>query len=164
MDRTSKETEKLPTLEELQESAKDSRYFHFVGLLDPPQPGIRLLFARLEHEHYLPGTPCYNSLKVAIIEWNRKEWVVLSVPWREAGLVQKVASQCGLQVIQGAPLMNRPEGLEQFPISGNGDNVFTLLNPPDHLLFSGRAGEIRAMLYRETFQVLALNQHWDSRN
>jgi len=164
MDRACRKTKELPTLEELQKFAEDSCYFHFVGLLNPPQPGIRLLFARLEHEYYLPGTPRYNLLKATIIEWYQTEWAVLSVPRQEAGLVQQVAPQCGLQVVLGAPLMNNPEGLRQFPISGNGDNVFILLNPPDHLLFSGRAGEIRDMLYKESLRVLALNQHWDSRN
>jgi hypothetical protein len=164
MGRTRREPNELPTLEELQESAQDSRHFHFIGLLKPLQPGVRLLFARLRYEHYPPETPRYNLFKAAILEWNRNEWVVMSVPQQEAGLVQKVAFQCGLQVVQGVPFMKCPEGFDQFPIIGNGDNIFTLITSPDHFLFSAENGEIKNMFYRETFHVLALNQRWECRN
>lgn len=164
MHRLCTETSELPTLEDVQKFSEDPRYFHFVGMLDPPQPGVRILFARLEHDIFSPGTPRYELLKATIILWSRKEWAMISAPRQEAGLVQKFAARCGLLVAQGEPVMNYPEGPEQFPIRGNGENVFTLLNPPNHILFSGSVEEIWDVINREILQVFALNQCWDARN
>lgn len=158
------ETSELPTIEDVQKFSEDSRYFHFVGMLDPPQPGVRILFARLEHDIFSPGTPRYELLKATVIKWSHKEWAMISIPKQEAGLVQKLAAQCGLLVAQGEPVMNYPEGPEEFPVRGNGKNVFTLLNPPSHIIFSENAEEIRDVIGREILQVLALNQCWDARN
>jgi len=164
MHRLCAETSGLPTLEDVQNFSEDPRYFHFVGLLYPPQPGVRILFARLEHDIFSPGTPRYELLKATVIGWSHKEWAMISTPKQEAGLVQKLAVQCGLLVAQGEPVMNYPEGSERFPIRGNGSNIFTLLNPPNHILFSGSVEEIRDVISREILQVLTLNQCWDSRN
>jgi hypothetical protein len=164
MQRICTEPSLLPTVEDMQKFAEDPRYFHFVGLLYPPQPGVRILFARLEHDSFPPGTPRYELLKATIILWSRKEWAMISTPKQEAGLVQKIAAKCGLLVAQGQPVMNYPEGPEEFPICGNGSNIFTLLNPPNHILFSGNIEEVRDVISRETLQVLALNQRWEARN
>ncbi|HLM83849.1 MAG TPA: hypothetical protein VK254_01395 [Candidatus Bathyarchaeia archaeon] len=160
MDGIPGQTKNLPTLEELQEAAKSPDYFHFVGLYDPFQPGVRLLFALLQNAHYPPETPRGEKLIVVIIEWVGQKWVIISLPRAEVNFLEEIAPRCELQVDQGGPQL----GNEDFPIKGNGSNVFTLMTPLDHLLLCGDDGQISAMIHREFFQVLALDKGWKNRN
>jgi len=123
---------------------------------------VRLYYTRLEREHYLPETPRSDLLKLSIIEWFGCEWLIISAPRCDGHLLRKIATECGLEVVQGALTILGPEGLKQFPI--NGDNVFSLFNVPDHPVHKSRPEEIKAMMDKETFQVLALRQRWEYRN
>jgi len=65
MGNPTKELFKGATLDDVAEFVRDPKNVHYIGMLVPPRPGVRLFCTRLEYEHYIPGTVRNELLSLA---------------------------------------------------------------------------------------------------
>lgn len=47
----------------------DSGFIHYVGMLNPPRPGVSDCFETLEHTYFKPGTPRNHLFILRILDW-----------------------------------------------------------------------------------------------
>lgn len=106
---------------------------HYIGMVNPPRPGIRECFTTLEYIHFPPGTALNDEFQLAVVEWNDIGWIIVSIPLTKASLMETVARQCGLRVADGIPMMVTGEGFERFPFT-NG-NTYVLENQSGHPIY-----------------------------
>lgn len=98
------------------------------------RPGIQLFFTDLEYNHFIPGTPINDRFNVLLEKWEGMAWVVIEVPMKYQSLVSEVAERNGMRIADGIPMI-LGEDVSAFPLKG--DNVFTLENAPDSVIYKG---------------------------
>lgn len=157
-----KELFKNATLEDVAEFVRNPRNVHYIGMLMPPRPGVRLFATRLEYEHYVPGTVRNELYKIAIINWEDIIWILVSIPKEDAPLAGKMAEECGLRIADGVPTIIASEGVTQFPV--NETNVFTLENIPSHRIYGKSRSRFLDIIDEESCQVNLIIAQWQSRN
>ena len=121
------------TDEQMQEFMRNERFIHYVGMINPPRPGVSECITLLEHKHYQPKTPRNELFIMRLIDWNDIMWVIISIPIEEKNLMEAVADECGLRIADGIPTMISGGGVERFPISN--ERIFTLENKSGHLVY-----------------------------
>jgi len=114
MGNSTKELFKDATLDDVAEFVRDPRNVHYIGMLLPPRPGVRLFSTRLEYEHYVPGTVRNGLYRIAIINREDIIWVLISIPKEDAPLAGKIAGECGLRFADGVPTIIASEGSSNF--------------------------------------------------
>lgn len=124
--------------EEMENFFKDPEYIHFIGMIYPRRPGVMLCTIRMEHEHYKPGTDSNKNFHIRMINWENTEWMIVSIPKKDCGLMKKMAKECGLRIADGVPTIigGDTKQITQFPI--NNKNVFTFENASDSGVYSGK--------------------------
>lgn len=162
MGNSTKELFKDATLEDVAEFVRDPRNVHYIGMLMPPRPGVRLFSTRLEYEHYVPETVRNELFKIALINWEDIIWILVSIPKEDAPLAEKIAEECGLRFADGVPTIFASEGLTQFPV--NEPNLFTLENIPGHRVYGQGQSRFLEIVEKETRQVDLIVAQWQSRN
>lgn len=157
-----KELFKNATLEDVAEFMRNPRNVHYIGMLMPPRPGVRLFATRLEYEHYVPGTVRNELYKIAIINWEDIIWILVSIPKEDAPLAGKIAEECGLRFADGVPTIITSEGLAQFPV--NETNLFTLENILGHRIYGQGQSRFLEIVEEESRRVDLIVTQWQSRN
>ena len=119
--------------EDLQRFFAIPSFIHYVGMLNPPRPGVADCFQTLEFNYFKPGTPRNHVFVLRVIEWQEVVWGVVSIPIQEKHLMEKTAQVNRLRVANGVPTMLTSDGIHQFPVSN--ERVFTLENIPGHPVY-----------------------------
>ena len=94
---------KEETEEETELFFKNANFVHFVGMIAPPRPGIRLCITKLEHYHYPPGSDISNDFFMRLREWEDILWAIVSIPKNDIEIMQNVAKETGLIIADGLP-------------------------------------------------------------
>jgi len=162
MGNPARELFKNVTLEDVAEFVRDPRNIHYLGMIVPPRPGVRLFCTRLEYKHYIPGTVRNELFKIALINWEDIIWMLISIPKGDAPLAGKIAEECGLRFADGVPTIIASEGIVQFPV--NESNLFTLENIPGHRIYGKSRVRFLDIIKEETRQVELITTQWRSRN
>lgn len=157
-----KELFREATMEDIAEFVRDPRNVHYLGMMVPPRPGVRIFSTRLEYEHFVPGTTRNELYKIAIINWEDFIWILVSIPTGDASLAEKIAEECGLRFADGVPTIIASEGIVQFPI--NEPNLFTLENIPGHQIYGQGRKRFLEIVEEETRQMELIIAQWQSRN
>ncbi|MFC1594805.1 hypothetical protein ACFL3E_00035 [Patescibacteria group bacterium] len=121
------------TDDEVRAFVSDPKYTHFVGMLEPPRPGVIECITALELTHYKPDTPRNDDFHLRIINWSDIAWILVSIPTNEVCLMESTADACGLRIANGVPTMISQGEFSQFP--ANNERVFTLENKPGHPVY-----------------------------
>lgn len=108
--------------EALQAFVADPNWVHFVGALVREQLGA--VFTELENAHYPPGTPKNDLFHLRIMNWEEMQWVMVSIPAADKGLMEAAAAKHGMRVADGVPILVSAEGIKRFP--ADNDRVFHL--------------------------------------
>lgn len=122
--------------EELQKFVANPDFIHYVGMLNPPRPGLTDCMQTLEFKYFRPGTPRNELFNVRILEWEEIQWVIVSIPIKEKHLMERAAQVNRLRVADGVPTVFSGRGANQFPISN--ERVFTLENIPGHPIYTNQ--------------------------
>ena len=117
-------------MEDFQKFLEVDKFIHYAGVLQPYRPGVVECINVLEHKYYKPGTYRNELYILRYIAWNETVWMLLSIPFEEKLIMEKVCKQCGLRVADGIPTMIGGGKVSYFP--ANIDKVFTLENQPGH--------------------------------
>lgn len=123
------------------------RFVHFVGMMNPPRPGVSECITLLEHTYYKPNTPRNELFIMRIVEWANMVWVIISIPTEERSFMEQIADSCGLRIANGTPTIIDGKGVRQFP--ANNERVFTLENKPGHLVYQNDDRLTRQLLDAE---------------
>lgn len=148
--------------EELQKFADDPKFIHFAGIINPPKPGVQACITELEYTYYIPGTPKNDDFFLRIINWSGMHWVLVSIPISERHLMEKVASENGLRIVDGVPSMFSGSNMEQFPI--NNERVFTLENKKGHPIYYNNSDINETLKDAENGRIEQIEKNWQSRN
>ena len=57
------------TKREFEKLLESSDFAWFIGMSNPPRPGIRLCLTKLEYMYYPPNTPRNSSFVIGIVEF-----------------------------------------------------------------------------------------------
>lgn len=120
---------------EVDEHFKKPGLVHFIGMLNPPRPGVADCFMTLEHTCYPPDTPKNDDFYLILIRWQEMDWGVVGIPEGDRPYMERAAAACGLRVADGIPFVLSGTGTHKFPVSG--PNVFTLENVKGHPVYQG---------------------------
>lgn len=120
--------------EDLQRFFANPGFIHYVGMLNPPRPGVADCFQTLEFSYFKPETPRNHLYVLRILEWEEILWGIVSIPIEEKHLMEKSAQVNRLRIANGVPMMFMGDKCSQFPVSN--DRVFTLENISGHPVYS----------------------------
>lgn len=148
--------------ESIREFIRDPKYIHYVGMIAPPRPGVRLCAIKLEHTYFIPGTPSNEEFLLRIFEWCGMIWIMISIPREKSNLMEKVAAECGLRIADGVPTLIGSGAYNPFPF--NDSSVFTLENIPGHPIYSNNPEVAERILMEEEMEMVAIEEKWRSRN
>ena len=124
-------------------------YVHFVGMVMPPRPGVRLCFTKLEYTYFIPGTPRNQKFHFSALKWKEIIWAIASIPVKDAHLMEKVASETGLRITRNHLIT--ADGEEFFSL-GTG-RIFHLENIKEHPVYRSTPSEIQHFLEEETEEI-----------
>jgi hypothetical protein len=122
--------------EDLKRFIDDPYFIHYVGMLNPPRPGVADCIQMLEHMYFKPGTPQNDLLHVRIIEWMDITWVMVSIPIAEKHRMESMAQVNQLKIVSGVPVMLADGGVHKFPAAN--ERVCTFENTPEHPIYGNR--------------------------
>lgn len=142
------EETKEETEEESELFFSNQSFVHFIGMLNPPRPGVRLCFIELEHTYFPPEADINKDFFMRLLNWEGIIWGIVSIPKTEIDLMEEVAEKNGLRLINGIPCVFTQGGMELFPIKGI-ERVFTLENIPSHPIYADNPGEVNKILAKE---------------
>lgn len=148
---------------------KNSNFVHFVGMIAPPRPGVRLCITKLEHEHYPPGSDLNNDFFMRLRKWEDILWAIVSIPKNDIEIMQNVAKETGLKIADGLPCIISSGKMKRFPIK-NSKNVFTLENSTDHpihkrkIAFKDIPKTIKEMEIEEDIEIEKIFAEIDKKN
>lgn len=148
--------------ESLKKFVSDPKYIHYVGIINPPRPGVRLCALKLEHTYFIPGTPSNDEFLLRVLEWCGVVWIIISIPKNKSSFMEKVAAECGLRIANGIPTLIGGGATDSFPV--NNDNVFTLENASGHPIYSNDFAKLEQILGEEEAEMEAIEKKWRSRN
>lgn len=118
---------------DINELLKRRDFIHYIGMVNPPRPGVQECLTALEYTYFLPGTVLNDEFQLTVVEWNDIGWVIVSIPLTKASLMETVAHQCGLRIADGIPMMITGEGSERFPFANK--NTYVLENQSGHPVY-----------------------------
>lgn len=151
-----------------EETEKESREFfenpnfvHFVGMLEPPRPGVNLCIVKLEHTYFPPGTKSNDEFFMRLRKWGGIIWTIASIPKEKMDLMKKVATETGLRIADGIPHLVVCGKLGSFPIDN--ERVFTLENISNHPVYKNNPQEIRQMLEEEHREIIEIFKETERR-
>ncbi|MCR4286097.1 MAG: hypothetical protein NUW00_04355 [Candidatus Kaiserbacteria bacterium] len=119
--------------EDCQRFFANEGFIHYVGMLNPPRPGVLDCFQTLENSYFHPGTPRNHLFILRVLEWMDILWGVVSIPIGEKHLMERSAQLNRLKVADGVPTMFVDDGAYHFPVSN--ERVFTLENIRGHPIY-----------------------------
>lgn len=137
----------IKDLLKFQESLKSPDFVWFIGMIDPPRPGVRLCFTKLEYMFYPPDTPRNESFMMGILGWDGILWGVVGIPVKEKEYMDEIASGIDLEIIPKIPCSISSAGIDFFPIKGK--NVYMLINAETHPIFGCATKEEISDLFKE---------------
>ena len=114
----------------------DPRFIHYVGMLNPPRPGVSDCFETLERRYFPPGTPRNHLYILRILNWMDIGWGIVSIPIGEKNLMERAAQVNRLRIVSGVPTMLTAHATHHFPVSN--ERIFTLENTRDHPMYSNK--------------------------
>ena len=100
---------KLKNYEELRLLAEVPGLFHIPMYFD--RPGALWFAAKLEHEHFVPGTPENDQYELMFLEWPKEDphyWAVITIPLAKRHLAERVAGEIGMRLANGVPTIFNP--------------------------------------------------------
>lgn len=118
---------------QFQEFMKNDYFIHYVGMLNPPRPGVSECGSLLEFTYFKPGTPRNELFIMRIVFWADIVWSIVSIPIKEKNLMEKIVDQCGLRIANGIPTMFADGKIQKFP--ADNERIFTLENKSGHLVY-----------------------------
>lgn len=148
--------------ESLKKFVRDQKHIHYVGMIKPPRPGVRLCAIKLEYTHFIPGTPSNDDFLLRVLEWCGMVWIMISIPKDKSNFMEKVAAECGLRIAKGIPTLIGGGANDSFPV--NNDNMFTLENISGHPIYSNDLAKLGQILGEEEAEMEAIEKKWRSRN
>ncbi|MCX6765762.1 MAG: hypothetical protein NT136_02275 [Candidatus Moranbacteria bacterium] len=148
--------------ESLKKFVRDSKYIHYVGMVKPPHPGVMLCSVKLEYTYFIPGTPSNDEFLLKAFKWEEIIWIMISIPKEKSHLMEKVATECGLRIVNRIPTLIGGGAADSFP--ANNDNVFTLENTPGRPTYSNDPTKLKQILGEEKAKIEAIENEWRSRN
>ncbi len=127
---------RFATEAEIEELFKKPGLSHFIGMINPPRPGVTDCLQTLEHTHYPPDTPKNELFTLVILKWQEIEWVVASIPSNDHFHMASAARAHGLRVVRGKPMILTGDGVHSFPIEAR--RLYTLENTPSHPVYKNK--------------------------
>lgn len=120
--------------EDLQRFFAIPSFIHYVGMLNPPRPGVADCFQTLEFTYFKPGTSRNHVFVMRVIEWEEILWGIVSIPIEEKHFMEKAAQVNRLRIADGIPMMLTGNGMRRFPVSN--ERIFTLENISGHPVYN----------------------------
>lgn len=121
------------SLKDLKRFVEDPYFVHYLGMINPPRPGVSDCVRLLEYTYFAPDTPRNALLHVRAIDWMGILWIMISLPVSDIDSMNKVVNACRLRVANGVPYIFDGAGTHSFPVSN--DRIFTLENIRDHPIY-----------------------------
>lgn len=106
---------------------------HFIGMLNPPRPGVQDSLMTLEERHYAPGTERNELFTLVLLTWQDIDWVIASIPSTDYALMKSAAQAHGLCIVRGKPMILTGSGTHTFPIEAR--RMYTFENTPNHPVY-----------------------------
>jgi hypothetical protein len=134
---------KSESYEQIAGLSENKDYFYVVSMLD--RPGANLFAVSLEYRYFQPGTVINNSFQMRLVKWPCMDsllWYIITVPISYKEICFSVAQECKMRLADGVPFILASDREEWFPLRG--DNVYTLENQSDSLIYQGPKGVARA--------------------
>jgi hypothetical protein len=146
-------------IEVLKNILENPDYVHYVGMVVPAKPGVRLCFTKLEYTYFAPGTSKNNEFHFAAIKWKGVVWAIASIPAKDAHLMDKVAAETGIRISPG-PYVITTDGEEFFSL-GTG-KVFHLENTEEERqIYDSNPSEIQHLLEEEAKEIRIIEEMWE---
>lgn len=95
---------------------EDEKFLHYVGMLTKIKPDIL---------RYMGGYGNLFSLRLA--GWLGALWVVISIPAEHRNVIEEIARDYELKIIEGSPLVIDSDGSVNQMILSDNDRIFTLV-------------------------------------
>lgn len=152
MDKGAKMTSIPVTTKQIQDfvdSKKD--YHHYLGIIVPYRPGVKICFTRVEYELFTPDTEKNDMFHMYILNWKETKYAMFSVPSIFSSQVEKIATECGIKLIKGFPLIIDGEGFHQFPI--HSDSLFHMENTKGHIVYENKQLTIDDLMREENEKI-----------
>lgn len=118
---------------EVEELFKRPELSHFIGMLNPPRPGVSDCLQTLEYTHYPPDTKRNELFILVLLKWQEMDWVIASIPSSDHFHMTSAARAHGLCVVRGKPVVLTGTGTHTFPIDAR--RVYTFENTPNHPVY-----------------------------
>jgi len=112
----------------------DPFFIHYIGMINPPRPGVGDCAQQLEQTDFPPGTERNNLFHMHIIEWEELMFIMVSIPISDKHLMERMMQVHHLRAANGIPIMFGGPEIVAFPIEG--ERVFTMENTRDHPVYS----------------------------
>ena len=122
-------------------------YNHYIGMIAPYRPGVKLCINRIEYELYTPDTPANDLLHLHILNWADGLWALLSVPKDSQAEIDTIAEECGVKAKRNHPCSISSKGFESFPVTA--ENLFCFENTPGHPVYTNNQKIIEAIQVQE---------------
>ncbi len=136
---------------ESMEFFNNPNFIHYIGALNPPRPGVRLCFTRLEYDYFPPGTKSNDELFLRLINWEDMVWGIISIPKEKKELMERVASEIGLRIADGTPYLFTNGKVKVFPL--NNERAFTLENTSGHPVYRNNPNELAKIFKAENREI-----------
>lgn len=119
------------SLRAVRELASDQNFAHFIGLIDPPMPGVELFLIVPEFRHFPPRTAKNKQCRIIGINFSGMGWTMISIPVEHTDIARRVAAECGVTIDSVTEAMETA-GKENFLFPVWGQTVYELFFIPNH--------------------------------
>lgn len=119
--------------EDFQMFLNDPFFVHYVGMINPPRPGVVECIELLGHTHFAADTPRNDLFHLRVAGWMGMTWAIVSIPIEDKALMEKAAEESGLRAVQGIPVILEGKEVYRFPAAN--ERCFTLENMPGHPVY-----------------------------
>lgn len=137
--------------EELLEFFNNPAFAHFIGIINPPRPGIMLCFVKLELIYLSDKIDSYEQCFLQVWNSNGVIAATISVLQNKFNLVEKAAAQSGLKIIYGVPEAILCAETNMF--FRNNGTIFTFENIPDYDIYTGNQKKIDQLLEKQKREI-----------
>lgn len=130
---------------------KNRHFIHFIGMIDPPKPGVSECAALVEFRHFRPGTQRNDLLSIRLLDWEDIIWKIISIPEEDMEYMESIVGECGLIIMKAVPATIDKGQIITFPVKN--ERTFLLLNAPGHPVFRNDPDLLKILLKAEALTV-----------
>lgn len=132
----------------------DPTVVSYIGMIDPPRPGVREFFAKLEYTHFPPGTPESTAFRLAVVSFRGILFTVAFIPAVRSRAADEIADWIGLRPTSTVPVIIEKGELKKFPLANERSRV--LEDRPGHDAYKNDPALLQKLLLEESARVDAI--------